>query len=109
RSLADPIVLAVAQARCISHFEGRREGLATGSQVSREFAIEPLAEIERKRESTIVPDEDQNVVSAVNEGCAMATACEVSFHALAELGIDIVVEIIRDLSPDLVTAYLHAQ
>jgi hypothetical protein len=69
--------------------------------------VEALAEVGRKSKGAIVTDKDEDIVRAVEQRGAVAAVGKVALHALPQPGINVVIEIVRDLMPDLVTAYFH--
>src|SRR5512147_35682 len=81
--------------------------LAAGGEVGGELDVQALAEIGGHGEGAIVTDEDQDVVGAVHQRGAMAAIGEVPLHALAQRGVNVVIEVLSDVTPDLVPAHFH--
>ena len=81
--------------------------LAARGKMCGELGVEAPAEVGGEGESAVVADEDEDVVGAVEQRGAVAAVGEVLLHPLTQPGINIVIEVVRDLAPDLVTAHFH--
>jgi len=81
--------------------------LSERGQMGGELGVEALAEIGGEGKGAVVADEDEDVVGAVEQRGAVAAVGEVLLHPRAQPGINVVIEIVRDLAPDLVTAHFH--
>jgi hypothetical protein len=81
--------------------------LLPGRKMGGQLDVQSFAEIGGHGEGAIVADEHEDVVRAVEQRGAMAAVGKVALHALPQPGINIIIEIVRDLMPDLVTAYFH--
>jgi hypothetical protein len=83
----------------------RKDGYAAeqiaGSLFILDSAVKALTETVRQLIFNTIPHELDHIPGSIENGRAVGAHFEVSFHPCAQFGIDLAVNIIGDLSPDL--------
>jgi hypothetical protein len=72
-----------------------------------DFAVEPIAESLGQLVLDTISHESYNILGTVKDSRAVGADFEMRFHARTQLRVNIPVNVVGDLSPDLEAAYLN--